>query len=379
MTPAQVRYETAGDWFCVAGRSFAAIVGPSAPSSILDTLWWLAESELAELESVVGAFPLTGDRAVASFAVVGFGSDSGDGADTHVTAVVRGDACVDVFSVGGARRLSAGGVEPWLLAGFRSVTGFALCGAGREPAAAATVSSAALPLRRGIVRGGSLVWSLASIPREAPGGGGAADLFAPGAGPDASGEGISGPDRGSDDTPDPGTGAESAPEHVTDPREAVETNRERRPVSAAEPDDDTLILARRPLPPMPGAHEPGPGEDESPAASAFTLRIGVEETILLDQPTIIGRNPRSPGMPYGQRARLVTVASPELEVSGSHLQIQQVGESVVVTDLRSTNGTFILYGDRSPERLRPGESRVVAPGAALDIGDGNIIEIAHNP
>jgi pSer/pThr/pTyr-binding forkhead associated (FHA) protein len=107
--------------------------------------------------------------------------------------------------------------------------------------------------------------------------------------------------------------------------------------------------------------------------------VGVSETIMLDQPTIIGRNPRAPGLPYGADARLVTVPSPELEVSSSHVEIQQVGEAVVVTDLRSTNGTFILHQDRAPERLRPGESRVLPAGAALDIGDGNIIEIAHIP
>jgi pSer/pThr/pTyr-binding forkhead associated (FHA) protein len=62
-------------------------------------------------------------------------------------------------------------------------------------------------------------------------------------------------------------------------------------------------------------------------------------------------------------------------VSSTHLQLEQVGDTVVVTDLRSTNGTFVSSREGLRSRLKPGESIVVLPGARVDIGDGNIIEI----
>jgi hypothetical protein len=56
------------------------------------------------------------------------------------------------------------------------------------------------------------------------------------------------------------------------------------------------------------------------------------------------------------------------------VRIEQTGDAVVVTDLRSTNGTVLtILGERV--RLRPGQSHVVLAGTTVDIGDGNIIEI----
>jgi hypothetical protein len=312
--------------------------------------------------------------------------------------VVRGLACVDIFSVGGARRFTADGVQPWLLADFRSVTGLALTGTAVAPIVNAEVRGESLPLRAGGAYGRSLVWSLGSIARLDAGT------------PAYTLESTTGPKRtparaaseadiavigdevwpsGQPEFAEAGSGRHSDTEDywtwsdlpVAPDRTGPNRTRETRAAAGADAlDDDTLVLNRRPLPPMPDSHTADrarPGGDRP--QPAFTLRVGVSETIMLDQPTIIGRNPRAPGLPYGADARLVTVPSPELEVSSSHVEIQQVGEAVVVTDLRSTNGTFILHQDRAPERLRPGESRVLPAGAALDIGDGNIIEIAHIP
>ncbi len=71
----------------------------------------------------------------------------------------------------------------------------------------------------------------------------------------------------------------------------------------------------------------------------------------------------------------MVVASPLKEVSASHLEVRQQGASVVVTDLRSTNGTVVITPGGDPVRMRPGESYVVVPGSLIDIGDGNVLEI----
>jgi pSer/pThr/pTyr-binding forkhead associated (FHA) protein len=89
---------------------------------------------------------------------------------------------------------------------------------------------------------------------------------------------------------------------------------------------------------------------------------------------LVGRRPVPQRVADGAAPRLVTVASPTAEVSSTHVRIEQSGDAVVVTDLRSTNGT-VVTGPAGARRLRPGESVVVLAGARVDIGDGNIIEI----
>ncbi|TFC50202.1 FHA domain-containing protein [Cryobacterium sp. TMT1-21] len=99
------------------------------------------------------------------------------------------------------------------------------------------------------------------------------------------------------------------------------------------------------------------------------------QEIRLDTVCQLGRRPRPPRIQRSVPVRLVTVASPTSAVSGTHLEIGQEGESVVVTDLGSTNGTIVTAPRGRGQRLRPGESLVALPGTKVDIGDGNIIEI----
>ncbi|MHB1171955.1 MAG: FHA domain-containing protein, partial [Lacisediminihabitans sp.] len=75
----------------------------------------------------------------------------------------------------------------------------------------------------------------------------------------------------------------------------------------------------------------------------------------------------------------VRVPSPLREVSGTHVEVRQEGASVIVTDLRSTNGTVVSIPGAAPLKLRQGESVVVVPGTLVDIGDGNILEILPIP
>jgi pSer/pThr/pTyr-binding forkhead associated (FHA) protein len=77
----------------------------------------------------------------------------------------------------------------------------------------------------------------------------------------------------------------------------------------------------------------------------------------------------------GPVPQLKVVSSPRAEVSSTHVEVRQDGEAVVVTDLRSTNGTRVTIPGRQPVSLRQGESIVVLPGTIVDIGDGNRLEI----
>lgn len=108
------------------------------------------------------------------------------------------------------------------------------------------------------------------------------------------------------------------------------------------------------------------------------VRIG-ERIERLDVPVIVGRRPTAPRLVSGPAPRLVVVSSPAQEVSSSHVEIRQDGDVVVVTDLRSTNGTVVRLPGRHPVKLRQGESTVALPGAIVDLGDGNTLEILAPP
>jgi pSer/pThr/pTyr-binding forkhead associated (FHA) protein len=62
-------------------------------------------------------------------------------------------------------------------------------------------------------------------------------------------------------------------------------------------------------------------------------------------------------------------------VSSTHIELRQLGASVVLTDMRSTNGSIVFPPGGEPRKLRQGESVVATPGTLVDIGDGNVIEI----
>ncbi|MEQ1736652.1 MAG: FHA domain-containing protein [Rhodoglobus sp.] len=118
-------------------------------------------------------------------------------------------------------------------------------------------------------------------------------------------------------------------------------------------------------------------ESEQPATVSFyALRLGWrDEVVVLDAPCLIGRRPSLPRIPSAVVPHLVKVPSPRKEVSSSHLEVRQLGSSVIVTDLKSTNGSVVLVPGSVPRKLRQGESVVVSPGTLVDIGDNNILQI----
>lgn len=155
------------------------------------------------------------------------------------------------------------------------------------------------------------------------------------------------------------------------------------PDAPADPTADTIVPGRvaqsqsQPQPPEPRRTE---ARTKAPRPASTTpvyrFRIGgLKEPIALDRPARIGRRPSSPRILVGAAPRLVRVLSPQREVSATHLELRQTGTTVVVTDLRSTNGTVVLVPGSTPRKLLQGESVVVSPGTLVDIGDENIVQI----
>ncbi|MES2171234.1 MAG: FHA domain-containing protein [Actinomycetota bacterium] len=88
----------------------------------------------------------------------------------------------------------------------------------------------------------------------------------------------------------------------------------------------------------------------------------------LTVPVIVGREPTVKAVDGKEIP--VLVALPGMELSRSHALFEAVDDTVVVTDLRSQNGTIVVMPGKPPQRLRAGEPTVVVLGTIVDFGGG---------
>jgi pSer/pThr/pTyr-binding forkhead associated (FHA) protein len=151
---------------------------------------------------------------------------------------------------------------------------------------------------------------------------------------------------------------------------------------ASDRDHDGLTRAGTSEP----AHVPPPGIPGQPPAPDVVARpvaklvFSSGETVEVDRTVLVGRAPEA------QRAssdnpRLVTVPSPQQEISSTHLEVRAGSGvdhgSAVVTDLGSTNGTVLVQPGLAPEDLQPGITVQLIPGAIIDLGDGVTIQVTN--
>ena len=100
------------------------------------------------------------------------------------------------------------------------------------------------------------------------------------------------------------------------------------------------------------------------------LRASDGSSAELDRPVLIGRAPSS-DRSRSQAPRLMTVPSPNHDISRTHLEVAPDDWQIVVTDLNSTNGTILVRpGAVDRQQLPPGERISVQVGSVLELGDG---------
>jgi hypothetical protein len=116
-----------------------------------------------------------------------------------------------------------------------------------------------------------------------------------------------------------------------------------------------------------------PVEAEPAAPARVRLPDGAE--VEVDVPVLVGRKPSTPRIHVGPAPKLIALPSPGREMSATHLELRTVGDSLVASDMRSTNGTVVLLPDAAPRTLIRGESAVVVPGTRIDLGEGAVLEI----
>ncbi|MCW3492801.1 FHA domain-containing protein [Microbacterium sp. SSM24] len=150
-----------------------------------------------------------------------------------------------------------------------------------------------------------------------------------------------------------------------------------RPTPAAVPlgdhDGETVSVAEARAmrtgdsapPPLAPPRPPAPGR----------VRVSTGQVLLLDRTVVIGRRPRSTRVSGTDLPHLVAVDSPLQDISRSHVELRVEGDSILATDLNTTNGTTLLRPGVDPVRLHPGEGTVVVPGDVIDLGDGITVAI----
>jgi hypothetical protein len=152
------------------------------------------------------------------------------------------------------------------------------------------------------------------------------------------------------------------------------------PPASTDHDGDTVTGSWEPPQPAP----PGiPGQPPAPDVTVPVARLLLSngDVIDVDRAVVIGRAPEARRFNETEQPLLVSVPSPHLEVSSTHVEVRPGSGadhgSAVVTDLGSTNGTVLVQPGLGPEDLTPGVAVQLVPGALIDLGDGVTIQVTR--
>ena len=134
--------------------------------------------------------------------------------------------------------------------------------------------------------------------------------------------------------------------------------------------------ARRSQPGIAGSHR-----HHVVAQPVARLTFSSGEVVEVDRAVIVGRAPEARRFTSTEQPRLITVPSPNQEISSTHLEIRPGAGadhgSAVATDLGSTNGTVLQQPGLPSEDLKPGIAVQLIPGAIIDLGDGVTIQVGQ--
>ncbi|MFF1880740.1 FHA domain-containing protein [Pseudarthrobacter sp. NPDC058196] len=143
-------------------------------------------------------------------------------------------------------------------------------------------------------------------------------------------------------------------------------------------DDETISVAKVQAMLAQAQGQPASAVPAGPGTSALgapaTLVVSTGERVTLDRGAVVGRRPQLVRVQGGNVPRLVTVPSPNQDISRSHVELRLIGQDVLAVDLNTMNGTRLLRPGCDPVRLQPGDSTILVAGDSLDLGDG--VELA---
>lgn len=123
-----------------------------------------------------------------------------------------------------------------------------------------------------------------------------------------------------------------------------------------------------------GAASADPVTPVAPAAVAsIRMPDGTLESI--GHEVVLGRAPSVSKVSGGRIPRLITIGLGDPDISRSHVRLALEGDTVVITDLHSRNGTHVVAPGKAPVKLRSGEPTPVLTGTVVDLGGGWTIQV----
>ncbi|MFV0427218.1 MAG: FHA domain-containing protein [Beutenbergiaceae bacterium] len=364
-----------GEWTALAHAGRAALLSPSVSADVVDALWESLSGEGA-LESWLELLAVNGLAALPDFALV---APIDDG--LHV--VVRGEVSAQIADY----EVSATDMRTWREHIAPGVTGLVLRvadGQARFPLVGGLVLASALQV--GQVDPAILAQAEAVEPAVAP-------LETVSDVPEVVAEELVEPEVAESEASEVAIDTEATPVSAVSGWSSTTPSASS---AAGSPESETTgggvdvvevadflsdTLTDEPdAAELNGVSESGSGgahvlsdsawRDLSSAPVALELKLSTGQRVALNQPVLIGRAPESPQFSSGRIPRLVTVPSPQQDISRTHVEIKPDADQAMVTDLRSTNGTVISAPGSSPRRLHPGEAFAVPVGTLIDLGDG---------
>jgi len=156
------------------------------------------------------------------------------------------------------------------------------------------------------------------------------------------------------------------------------------PVTPPDPfdgDHDGLTVASIDLRRLRAERASGGGEATpaggitAPPAPSSSLRMPDGSVEAIGHEVVLGRAPSVSQVSGGRIPRLLTVGAGDPDISRNHLRVAVEGDTVVVTDLHSRNGTHVVVPGKAPVKLRAGEPTPVLAGTVVDLGGGWTIQV----
>ncbi|WP_181312615.1 FHA domain-containing protein [Nocardioides campestrisoli] len=384
MNDVKNRASSTGTWLALLGPELTLLL-PGREKARAAELWAEVD-EGARFEAVLDALLAPGLQAVSEFVLVAVSGGS-------ARVLVRGGATVSVHTDQGTTEVTAGD-RLWAEESFATVTAMVATLPDSEEQGTRT------PVREGLVRVGSLAWGEAQQPEQSVQAVAPQPVADPVVEPVAEpvAEPVSEPVGRHVSTPTPAP----VPGMTVPPLPSVpafSVPKVAAPAAAAAPAPAAAAETGE-IPIVPGFEHDGltqigepqeepaplgiPGQPQAPQVTArpvARLVFSHGTTTEVDRAVLVGRAPEARRFAPGDQPQLVTVPSPNQEVSSTHLEIRPGSGvdhgSAVATDLGSTNGTLLVQPGLPPEDLQPGMAVQLIPGAILDLGDGVTIQVTQ--
>ena len=154
----------------------------------------------------------------------------------------------------------------------------------------------------------------------------------------------------------------AAPPQPAAPQESASTGRH-----AAAPDGDDATR----IEPMSGSTQLHTGGAMvPPVVTGVVLELESGQSVRVDGPTLVGRNPQAPG---STGVNLVQIADPMRSVSKNHAELGVDSAGLWLTDRGSTNGTVVSVPGLPPRVAEPGARVRVPVGSTIHFGDRRVV------